>query len=286
MVEPASERHCSHNTFATKWLGLDLILPSMLAEISQLGTALAIRHSRDPKMASLPKPSFKELVQTLSKKEELEKAKTAQLSTRLEKLDNLNVQSILFKALRSALTAAELTTWSKHLTLINPNIANFARKALVRCLPTNANMFLWGKAPSDTCPNCGARETENHVLNNCPVSAQQGRYTWRHNAVSKVILSHIKAHIRPEDVMFADLQDFKNPEELYTNILPDITVIQGQRAYILELTCCYEKNLESSKLYKLEKYGDPSRSCKKDYQFSVHMAEVTSLGFIPSSKPK
>ena len=36
-----------------KWLGLDLILPSMLAEACQLNTALALRHSRDPKMGQL-----------------------------------------------------------------------------------------------------------------------------------------------------------------------------------------------------------------------------------------
>jgi len=37
----------------TKYPGLDLILPSMLSEICQLGTALTLRHSKDENMDKL-----------------------------------------------------------------------------------------------------------------------------------------------------------------------------------------------------------------------------------------
>jgi len=57
-------------------------------------------------------------------------AQAAQLNKRLEKLlDDLHVQSILFKSLRSAFSATELSNLSKHLALTLPFIANFARKA-------------------------------------------------------------------------------------------------------------------------------------------------------------
>jgi len=230
------------------------------------------------------KTPFHDLVDSVSKKDAAEAAKSAQLADRLQKLEDLKVQSILLKTLRSALTGTELTNWSNHIALINPTISNFARKALMRCLPTNSNLFRWGKLPTDSCPNCSGLETENHILNNCPVSAQQGRYTWRHNAVLRLLTSHIQTHLSGDDELFVDLPDFKNPEELYTNILPDITVLHNHKAYILELTCCYEKNLESSMLYKMEKYKDPASSCKRSIPFVVATAEVSSLGFISTSR--
>ncbi len=286
-LPPSSTAH--YMPLPLKRLGLDLILPSMLSAICQLSTSMALHHSKDANMRTLgslyrTKTPFRDLIATVSQKEAAEAAKSTQLADHLQKLDDLTVQSILLKSLRSALTGPELTNWSNHISLINPTISNFARKALLRCLPTNSNLFRWGKVPSNSCPNCSGQETENHVLNNCPVSAQQGRYTWRHNAVLKLLTSHIQTHLVGEDELFVDLPDFKNPEELYTNILPDITVLHNQKAYILELTCCYEKNLESSMLYKMEKYKDPASSCKRPILFEVATAEVSSLGFIPTAR--
>src|SRR6266568_1384119 len=271
-----------------KWLGLDLILPSMLAEVCQLNTALALRHSRDPKMGQLYKQlgqraPFRDLIESVSRVKATSSAKAIQLDRHLQHLQGLKIQSILFASLRSALTVSELEAWSKHITLITPSVSNFARKALLRCLPTNSNLHLWGKAPSGTCPNCPNIETENHVLNNCPVSAQQGRYTWRHNAVLKLLVTHIQAHLSPGDELFVDLPGFLCPDTLYTNILPDITVVRQAKAFILELTCCYERNLVSSKQYKIEKHNHPSDSCKRQLSFSVGTAEISSLGFIPTA---
>jgi len=271
-----------------KWMGLDLILPSMLAELSQLGTALALHHSKDPKMATLGvlvcnRVPFKELLASATKRAANEAAKSLQLQRHLECLDGLKVQSILFKSLRASLTSRELSSWTGHLALISPTISSFAHRALLRSLATNSNLHLWGKSSSDLCPQCGNRETENHVLNNCPFSAQQGRYTWRHNAVLRLLVCHIQAFLKSPDELLVDIPGFRNPSELYTNILPDITVVHKDRAHILELTCCYEKNLETSKSFKLNKYSNPARSSKREIAFSVHTVEVSSLGFIPTT---
>jgi len=84
--------------------------------------------------------------------------------------------------------------------------------------------------------------------------------------------------------MYADLPRYKDPADLYTSIIPDITVLNNNKAYILELTCCYEKNLDSSKLLqnKLQKYSNPSASYKLPLPFAVHIVEVSCLGFIPA----
>ncbi len=271
-----------------KWLGLDLVLPSMLAEACQLNSALALRHSRDPRMKTLYEQlgnriPFRDLIEANSRMKASSSLKASQLDRHLQSLHGLKVQSILFISLRSSLTASELEGWTKHIPLISPTISSFARKALMRCLPTNSNLHLWGKLPSGLCPNCSNPETENHVLNNCPVSAQQGRYTWRHNAVLKLLVAHIQMHLQAGDELIVDLPGHKNPDTLYTAILPDITVVRGPKAVILELTCCYEKNLEQSKLYKLDKYKNPTTSCKRQLLFSVLTAEVSSLGFIPTA---
>ena len=99
----------------------------------------------------------------------------------------------------------------------------------------------------------------------------------------KILAQHIQAHLSEGDEIFVDLPDFKNPEDLFTNILPGITVIHHGAAFILELTCCYEGNLEKSKLYKIEKYREASLSCKRNIPCIVNTAEVSSLGFIPLS---
>src|SRR6266496_3556051 len=250
-------------------------------------TALALRHSNDPKMRVLhdlraDKVSFRDLVADVSRKEAASKTKALQLTTKREKLGGLTVQSTLFKSLRESLTGSEATNWSQHLALINSNVANFARRALMRVLPTNSNLHRWGKSSSDTCPSCAGLETENHILNNCPTAAQKGRYTWRHNAVLKILVQHIQSHLLADDEIFADLPDLINPVDLFTNILPDITVIHHGAAFILELTCCYERNLEKSKLYKLDKDKDASRACLRNIPCIVSTAEVSSLGFIPT----
>jgi len=43
------------------------------------------------------------------------------------------------QALRDALPSTELASWSSHISLITTAIPNFARKALLRCLPTNSH---------------------------------------------------------------------------------------------------------------------------------------------------
>ena len=172
--------------------GLGLVLPSMLTETCRLGTALALRHSKDSKMVALldlssGKIPFRDLLNVTSRKKAAEDAKAAQIDRHAQSIGSLKVQSILHKALVTALSPAELAGWSENTSLINPQISIFARKALLRCLPTNSNLHLWGKTSTDLCPRCCNQvETENHILNNCAHSAEEGRYTWRHNAVLKL----------------------------------------------------------------------------------------------------
>jgi len=271
-------------------LGLNIILPSLLSELCLLSTQRILLHSRDPSMATLhdlarpnPPSPFHHLLMIPSSKTALLQAKKIRHFNQIQKLDNLSVQSIILSSLRAALPHPELSSWANHLMTISPTISSFARKALIRCLPTNANLHRWLRTKSPACPQCGQPETQTHVLNNCSPSAVQGRYTWRHNAVLKLISTHITPHLLPSDILLTDIPGSRSPTELFTNILPDVTVIRDGSAHILELTCCAEVNFEKSKVYKLNKYSNPSSSSKQLLSFHVHTLEVSSLGFVQSS---
>jgi hypothetical protein len=271
-------------------LGLDLVLPSQLADLCRFGTDVALVHSKDPRMQTLQElskptipPPFHHLLHAMTRVKAMAKAKEIQKESVLVGLDNLKVQSGLLRALRDSLPQTELSRWSGHLQLISSTISNFARKALVRCLPTNANLHRWDGSKSSACPHCGEMETEKHILNNCAVAANQGRYTWRHNAVLRSLLSGIIPYISSHQTVYADLPGHRSPSDLFTDIIPDITVVQGSQAHILELTCCYETNFIASRENKIRKYADPSQSSKELLTFHVHTLEVSSLGFVCTS---
>jgi len=120
---------------------------------------------------------------------------------------------------------------------------------------------------------------------NCFKAAREARYTWRHNAILRILVDHVENGLQAGDSLYADLPGRRSPSEMFHNILPDITVTSGGNVYILELTCCYEKKLVSSKEYKHEKYKHPSDSCKVGkMKFHVFTLEISSLGFASCSE--
>jgi len=138
-----------------KMLGLDLILSSMLSELCQLGTNMTLLHSKDTAMKTLHSLNrvsvltpFCNLAKFTSRKAATALAKGVQTGKQLEKLENIQLQSVLLKSLRAALLQSELVSWSSHLSTVSPVISNFARKALIRCLPTNANLHRWYRSCS------------------------------------------------------------------------------------------------------------------------------------------
>ena len=50
-------------------------------------------------------------------------------------------------------------------------------------LGTPANLKLWGMQSDDKCGRCGQVANLKHILTNCSVSLNEGRYTWRHDTI-------------------------------------------------------------------------------------------------------
>ena len=71
-----------------------------------------------------------------------------------------------------------------------------------------STLTTWGKRSQTKCKLCGNYETLLHVLNNCTVSLNQGRYIWRHNSILKHILTALKDFIEPTNndlSLFSDI---------------------------------------------------------------------------------
>ncbi|KAI8512079.1 glucuronosyltransferase [Branchiostoma belcheri] len=124
----------------------------------------------------------------------------------------------------------------------------------------------WGKRSSDRCKLCGNRETLHHVLNHCSVSLQQGRYTFRHNAILKHITDSIQDAIDLSQItatVYADIQGHTtNGGTLPVHILPTtqkpdlVTYLREQNTiHIQELTVPFEQNIKTSHDRKVNKYA-------------------------------
>ena len=277
----------NHLSLPLKQLGLDITLPSMLFEQSQTGTRLTLLQSRDPTMIKLYEhtriPAIDSLIQaSQTRKQNQQRLKTDQQLQSKAKLDKLVDQNLLINSVVNNVSQKEIESWGTHLAFITPSIASFAHRGLVRCLPTRANLQRWSKSSTDTCPNCTQRETDRHILNNCPTAATEGRYTWRHNAILKEILSVIQPRLQDGSTLFADIEGYRNTSELFDSLRPDVAILYKDSVEVLELTCCHELNLEASRVLKQTKYSDLRLVDTSNKKLHVHTLEVTSLGFVAS----
>ena len=128
----------------------------------------------------------------------------------------------------------------------------------------------------------------------CPVSLNQGQYTWRHDCALAAIQKGIQAHLLPEVSLIADLPGSRaceNPVStipdwiLVTSAWPDIVLITESEKNIdlLELTIPHNSlesisNARTRKSTK-ENYQQPlSDLDSRDWSANLHTIEIGSLG--------
>ena len=78
--------------------------------------------------------------------------------------------------------------WKSYMFDLKQGTLKFLLNACIDTLPTAANLQRWKKSTTDQCKLCRARETTCHILNNCPVSLQNGIYLWRHNNIVNYVM--------------------------------------------------------------------------------------------------
>jgi len=196
-----------------------------------------------------------------------------------EKLDTLSVQC---KFGNSATLEADSKLWNRLLLGFHPGQLSFVLRASSDTLPTPLNLRRWHIQTGATCALCQSpRPTSHHVLNGCPVALQQGRYTYRHDAVLSCLMTELQACL-PNVEIFADLEDKRAsdsppatipPAILVSPYRPDIVVYNAELRTIslLELTCPFNSNADLSAARQ-------RKESKLEYQQIV--AELDRLGFV------
>ena len=74
---------------------------------------------------------------------------------------------------------------------------SFFLRAISDTLPSNTNLTLWKLSEDPTCQLCKDQPAYlRHVLSACKTALSEGRYTWRHNQVLKVLANDIEEAIK------------------------------------------------------------------------------------------
>ena len=177
----------------------------------------------------------------------------------------------------------------------------FLVKSVYDLLPTPQNKNVWYKTEENVCTICGDMGTLKHILSSCKVSLSQGRYTFRHNKVLRVLAEVIeKARVRSNNTkemkktaimfikagqkgtvtrrstrsyfdgsqdwkMVVDLdRQLKVPEHIViTSRKPDIVVYSNRKKQVLmiELTVPYEDRIGEANELKRSKYEELRQDC-------------------------
>ena len=77
------------------------------------------------------------------------------------------------------------------------SMVGFALRVVYGTVVTPAMKSKWDENEDGNCKLCDRenRSTIWHILSGCPVSLQQGRYTWRHDKVLKQIHDQVSYHV-------------------------------------------------------------------------------------------
>ncbi|XP_065907873.1 uncharacterized protein [Dysidea avara] len=196
-----------------------------------------------------------------------------------EKLDTLSVQC---KFESSAVLEADSKLWNRLLLGFHPGQLSFVLRASSDTLPTPLNLRRWHIQTGATCSLClSPRPTCHHVLNGCPVALQQGRFTFRHDAVLLCLMSELQACLDNVEI-FADLDGKRAsdsppatipPAVLVCSHRPDIVIYNAEMksVVLLELTCPFNSRADLS--------AARERKQEKPEYLQI-IAELDRLGFV------
>ena len=77
-------------------------------------------------------------------------------------------------------------TWQE-LWNYEPLQLSFLLRSVYDMLPSPTNLKLWKLTEDPTCPLCENIGSLRHIMSSCPTALSQGRYTWRHDQVLRVM---------------------------------------------------------------------------------------------------
>ena len=184
-------------------------------------------------------------------------------------------------------------TWRSIIYDLPKGVLSFAVRSAIDFLPTFNNLKTWGKRTNTCCKLCSNKETLHHVLNMCPTSLNQGRFTWRHNSVLYSIVTHLSKAISDNTNLkiYSDLSGMSigggtiPPNVLPTSQRPDLVLIDDiqKRILVMELTIPFEQNIKDAHDRKMHKYGSLMADLTTaGYKTELYCVEIGSRGLITS----
>ena len=156
-------------------------------------------------------------------------------------------------------------TWISFIYNLPRGTMKFILNSTLDTLPTRVNLKMWGKVSNDKC-RCGVKQTLNHILNCCPLSLNEGRFTFRHDNVLHYIAKCLDLS---KYKWYVDIPEHQTPaggtlppNVAVTTLKPDIVVIDKntKSVTIFELTVPAEHRLKIAHDLKYQKYSHFTRN--------------------------
>ncbi len=207
----------------------------------------------------------------------------------LEQIEPLVKQGNMFKI--AELSDGDLT-WKSYMFNLPKGLLSFATRAAIDVLPTGDNLKIWGKSDKVNCELCGNRSTLLHVLNGCTTALNQGRFTFRHNAIISFLVGFLKENVSEAIKVYSDIQGCTvNGGTIPAHIVPtaekpDIVCVNAKEKSIsiLELSVPFETNIDKARSYKSNKYSNLITDIENaGYKCHLICFEVGSRGLITSN---
>ncbi len=179
------------------------------------------------------------------------------------------------------------TTWKSYIFNMPRNTVKFLLNSVIDTLPTNSNLFKWGKRSNSLCEICSQHETLLHTLNNC--QKMLDRYLWRHNSVLNQMYTLASDHAETNWEIFADMYDAKQgistiPTDIViTNQIPDLVLDNKTKKLItiVELTVCFESEIVNAATRKQNRYASLITDIEQsDFTPSLYTIEIGSRGLV------
>ena len=180
--------------------------------------------------------------------------------------------------------------WKSFIFNMPKGVMKFMVNSFLDTLPTKNNLSRWGKKMTTNCNLCSKKETLHHVLNHCQVMLEQGRYTWRHNSVLRIIHDTLREIADPSWVFYCDLTGTTKvagttipPDILATQQRPDLVLINrvSKKIIIIELTIPFEQNIRNAHDRKVNKYSSLIMDLEEQsYDAKLFCIEIGSRGLI------
>ena len=97
----------------------------------------------------------------------------------------------------------------------------FPLQATTITAPTPLNLRRWGVQSVDpSCQLCGRPASLRHILNTCPSALHQGRYTWRHDGVLRIMKRHFLSFWQSTSTQNAITQRANLSSQPYIRFVP------------------------------------------------------------------